>query len=67
MNKYLKYTNLAFQLILFIFAGYYFGKWIADYFGLNPSNGSAIGIVLMLGAGLFKIIQDILKDLKQEE
>jgi len=67
MNRYLKYTNLAFQLILFIFAGNYFGKWTANYFGLNPSNGSAIGIVLMLGLGLFKIIRDILEDLKEEK
>jgi putative effector of murein hydrolase LrgA (UPF0299 family) len=64
MNPYLKYTNLAFQLILYIFAGNYFGKWIATYFHFNPSTGSAIGILIMLGLGLYKIIRDIMKESK---
>jgi len=66
MNKYLKYTNLAFQLILFIFAGNYFGKWIAEYFGYNPATGSAVGILILLILGLIKIVRDVLADMNDK-
>jgi hypothetical protein len=64
MNPYLKYTNLAFQLILYIFSGYYFGKWIAEHLGYGNSAGSAIGILVMLMIGLTKIIRDLLQENK---
>jgi hypothetical protein len=63
MNPYLKYTGMAFQLVFFILAGYWIGKWVANYFGGNETTGTAIGIIFFLGAGLFKIIRDVLKEL----
>ena len=62
MNPYIKYTGLAFQLILFIFSGYYFGKMIANYFGSDPVIGSVVGILTMLVLGLFRIIKDVRKE-----
>jgi len=62
MNPYLKYSGMAFQLILFLLVGYYLGKYVSGFLGISPSTGSAVGMLFFLLTGLFKIIRDILKE-----
>ena len=62
MNPYLKYSGMAFQLVFFILAGYYSGKYAGAALGWNQSTSSAVGLLFFLSTGLFKIIRDILKE-----
>ena len=62
MNPYLKYANLGFQLLFFIIAGYFLGLWIAQYFHLNESKGSAFGMLFFIVFGLAKLIRDVMKE-----
>jgi hypothetical protein len=53
---------MAFQLVFFILAGYYIGKYAGAAMGWNQSTTSAVGLLFFLSTGLFKIIRDILKE-----
>ena len=53
---------MAFQLVFFILAGYYLGKYAGKVLGWNQSTSSAIGLLFFLSTGLYKIIRDILKE-----
>jgi hypothetical protein len=62
MNPYLKYSGMAFQLVFFIFAGYYIGKYAGKVMGWNQSTASVVGLLFFMCTGLIKIIYDILKE-----
>lgn len=53
---------MAFQLVFFILAGFYIGKYAGAAMGWNQSTSSVIGLLFFLSSGLFKIIRDILKE-----
>jgi hypothetical protein len=60
MNPYLKYTGLGFQFAAYLLAGYYLGKYAGPFLGLSENAGIAIGMLVFLTGGLYKIIREIL-------
>ncbi len=62
MNPYLKYSGMAFQLVFFLLAGYYLGKYLGGLLGFDPGSSAAFGMLFFLGTGMFKIIRDILRE-----
>jgi len=67
MNPYLKYTGLGFQLLFFIFAGYFIGKWASSYLGINETSGSAFGALFFLTFGLYKMIREVMKESEEKD
>lgn len=62
MNPYLKYTSLGFQLLFYVFAGYFIGKLIAQFFDFKETTGSVFGMLLFTAGGLYKIIREVLRE-----
>jgi hypothetical protein len=62
MNPYLKYSGMAFQLILFLLAGFFGGKYLAHWLGWDEKVFSAVGMLIFLSGGLFSIVRNLLKE-----
>jgi hypothetical protein len=62
LNPYFKYSQLGIQLVAYILAGYWLGKWLGPKVGWKESSGMVLGIMFFLGLGLYKIIREVLKE-----
>lgn len=61
VNKFAKYSGLAFQLLAYIALGYFLGKFIDTKMGNTTPIGIALCTVLFLSFALYSIIKDVLK------
>jgi hypothetical protein len=64
VNPYLKYTQMGVLLVAYILAGYWLGKWLGPKAGIKESTGSVVGILFFLGLGLFKMVKEVLDEIK---
>lgn len=64
MNSYLKYSGLAFQFLAYMLAGYWLGYWLGPYLGGSRDTSAVVGLLLFLVGGLYKIIREVLEELK---
>ena len=61
INKFAKYSGLAFQLLAYIAVGYFLGRFIDSKMGNTNSIGVALCSVGFLSFALFSIIKDVLR------
>jgi F0F1-type ATP synthase assembly protein I len=59
LNKYLKYSGLAFQFLAAMLLGFWIGSWLDIYFQLERPWGTMGSIMILLIATLIKVIRDI--------
>lgn len=64
INRFAKYSGLAFQLLMFIGIGYFIGNWIDGKWKAEQPYGTALGATLFLILGLAYVIRDILREEK---
>ena len=62
MSPYIKYTSLGFQLLFFIGAGYFLGKWGGPYIGIQESTAAAFGALIFLSLGLYKLVREVMQE-----
>ena len=62
INSYLKYSNIAFQLIGLILLGYWIGNWVDGKTGTEKPYWTAGIIVFLIMAFLISTIYNLIKD-----
>ncbi|GIV31005.1 MAG: hypothetical protein KatS3mg029_0356 [Saprospiraceae bacterium] len=57
----LRYSGMAFQLVILIAIGAYVGRLLDDHFQTDKPYLTALSVVVFLLAGLYLILRDLLR------
>jgi hypothetical protein len=61
LDKYIKYSNLAIQMLVIILGGVYLGKWFDNKYDTNNLYTSIIGVIATLLA-IYLGIRELIKN-----
>jgi len=64
VNKYIKYSSLAFEMGIIIFAGAYGGRWLDKKFNLEKPILTAILALIAVFCSLYLLIKQLKNDNK---
>lgn len=67
LNKYIKFSSIAFQMGLTILAGVYFGQWLDEKFNNENKLYTVIFSLVSVFASLYNVIKQIITISKQDE
>ena len=59
-NNYMKYSGMAFQMIAIIVIITYIGKWLNDYWELDPPYVTAAFALFSVLAALYLTLKDLI-------
>lgn len=60
-NPYRKYSGMAFEMVAYLLIGYFLGSWLDKWIETEKQYFTALFIILMMGAYLFRLYKDLIE------